>query len=124
MFGRERIDYTTIVFPTDALTLGDIRRSLLPDIVRGEWPISASLTDVKGIEEAWIEQTLAAEAFRDELGVPPELCDEDREAHVERLNDLYLRMGWSSGMHQTKEIVRRFTDAARQQVRTAKGKPR
>lgn len=80
--------------------------------------------DLPGGDEAWVEQELAREAFRKELRLPTEMGEDDCRASLEMLNTLYTRQGWSSGMHQTEEMVRRFASAATEQARALGGSGR
>ncbi|MEM7398092.1 MAG: hypothetical protein AAF354_04035 [Pseudomonadota bacterium] len=123
MSQNSELDYTKIDFPTDQLTLGQIRRLSPEQCPRGQVAAGTKLDDAVGSLEAWCEHNIAENTYEHELrGMRGPVPDESEGGTLERLDKFYREMGWSSGLHQTKQIIRRFSEAVRQQAREARGR--
>ena len=123
---REQLDYSKINFPTDRLTVGQLRRMDKAAFPHGgiESRVrTARLEDAKGLYHAWVEHHAAECVFGKAAGRgdhPSDLV----ECVIEELNEFYVEMGWSSGAHQTTQLVNRFLDAARSQARKIQARGR
>lgn len=118
-----QFDPTGIKFPSDAITLGQMRarepslfRPPVLDRLRA-WEIDAIVT------HRW-ELRLAEKAFAEVLGLPNPLPNDDRRSIVEMLNRGYKLFGVSSGIQQTWQLVRDFESAAAEQARGIAGRSR
>ncbi|MCA9281077.1 MAG: hypothetical protein H6812_10655 [Phycisphaeraceae bacterium] len=114
-------DPTGIPFPSDAITLGQMR-AREPDNFR---PGNLDRIDAKGIDaiatHRW-ELRLAEKAFAEVLSLPNPLPYDDRRNIVEMLNRAYKLFGVSSGIQQTWQLVRSFEGAAAEQARQISGR--
>lgn len=116
-----KLDQSKIDFPTDKVTLAQMRR-LSPEffdsgaMVYWENELPGVLTTHQ------IEQELAAKAFARAAGTPrPSLC-RPRELLIDLLHGGYQELGLSTGKQQTKQLVRRFEDAAVAQAVATRGR--
>jgi hypothetical protein len=113
-------DISQVAFPTDRLTLGDIRKRQ-PHLFTGLFGASEPryhLSDLQIFATLSVERVLAKRAFAAAAGLPdPHPLGSSsamftRQEGVWMLNDDYKRYGLTAGLHQTREMVRRFEAAA------------
>lgn len=114
------LDLSAIFFPTDSVTIGHMRR-LKPELFRRLTDVS--LFDLGLAGAIAVETTLAEKAFVRAIPAP-DLNEESREELIEMLNVDYCEWGLSSGLNQTRELVRTFEIAAAAQARTPRGRAR
>lgn len=123
--GQAVCDLEAIDFPTDRITLKHIRQlnpGLFADLM-GE----VDFDSIDAFTAHKYERVLAENAFAQALGLEPPHKDFERFEPLESLDSDYQRYGLSTGIHQTRELIRSFeSEAARQarrfQGRTAGGK--
>jgi len=123
---EQGFDSRQITFPLDNVTWGDIRRAkinadeelrqaiTLQELPSGEAVVSAHTFELE----------LAISAYHEGLGRGPVMSKAQRRQTIELIEDVYLQYGLSTGRHQTEELVRSFTDAARAQGEAIRGRPR
>lgn len=118
------IDYTSIRFPSDQLTIGAIRRihpedfdvDGHPDGLRGEQPESPGALLEQMI---WNERVLARytyEAAKGRYGLLE--CDgpADRQLLIEELSGYYLHFQLASGPQHALQLIRDIEEQARAQA--------
>lgn len=117
-----RFDPKGIKFPTDAITLGRMRAED-PAIftIRGMGKAVASEIDALLVHN--VELQIADRAFELALGRPEPMGD-TRQDQIRMLNQAYKEYGLSSGMHQTRQLVRDIEAAAVEQAKQYKGQGR
>jgi len=71
-----------------------------------------------------LELELAQSAFNAARGAGQVLSREDREAYEWTVHTSYQYYGISRGEQESRELIRRFTDAARRQGESARGRAR
>lgn len=108
------IDLSTISFPTDQITFGQLRKrfpnQFTMDAVQSNEP--AKIIPVSALH---LEMTLAKKAYAAAAGLPDPHPDDDRRMSIIMLNEDYCRFGISAGLQQTRRMVSEFeTEAARQ----------
>lgn len=107
-----RLDVQSIDFPTDRLTLGQLRR-LQSELWES---IDGNLAEVEAISLFDLERTLANKAFALALGIPDPHPEEEWRDAVLMLDRGYQKHGLSTGPHQTQLLVRDFERAAAAQA--------
>jgi hypothetical protein len=111
---RNQLDLGKISFPSDALTIGMIRKALPdlflqddPDFFKDEF----GSVEVSGILRS--ERILAQRAFASALGRPdPYLEEPSRQEMIESLAESYKLFGLASGQQHTNQLVRAFENEA------------
>lgn len=116
------LDASTIDLPSDRVTVGQIRRRQ-PYLFTSEG-YRQSLLDIDVIAIADVEVALAAKVFAATLKLPDPRPHDDPRDLVDILNTSYREWGLSSGMQQTKQLVREFQEAAVRQAKALRGKSR
>ncbi len=107
-------DLSSIEFPTDRITLGQMRRLEPGLMTSGREMANQHLINADAICTMAIEQRLAKQAWAQAIGMPGVDRLDEREDDLAHLNEIYTMYGLSSGENQTQEMVRRFeTEAAR-----------
>jgi hypothetical protein len=118
------LDLMKIAFPTDSLTIGELRRLMPNRFSRG----NLGRTDLLDIEVGGVlgvEIDLAKRAFYKALGIPePDPDWEPRAALIDILDDGYKRLGLSTGRNKTRELARAIERAAIEQAEGLKGRRR
>ena len=118
-----QIDLSAIALPSDHLTLGQLRRRQPTIFDRFRVPrISADL--LEALATVHLENTVARRAFAAACAQPDPHPEEDRGELLRLLNDEYCRYGISSGLQQTRELVRALEAAAVRQAKVARGQVR
>jgi hypothetical protein len=125
-FPGTQLDLTKIAFPTDRLTVKDLRRYCPTafDLPAGE----GHLYDVEGLFDRVsletvlgavldAERQLAHRAYCKARGMPPPQQLSDQEGLVESLTADYAAMGLSSGPRHAEQLIRSFEEAAAKQAR-------
>jgi hypothetical protein len=118
-----RFDPTGIKFPSDAITLGQMR-AREPGLFRPPALDRLGATGIDAIATHRWELRLAEKAFAEVLGLPNPIPNDDRRSVVEMLNRAYKLFGVSSGIQQTWQLVRDFESAAAEQARGIAGRSR
>lgn len=121
------VDYTSISFPSDRVTMADVRRA---------HPERFDVEDGDAFERTgddptftlglvvYLERLLARAAYESSLGKPGNVIGQrgmDRADCVEELTKFYATYGVANGSHQTEELVR---DIESQAAAQAAGRPR
>lgn len=114
---RPRLDVVQIKFPTDAITLGQMRdkeseRFATDDFVSGH---------LQALSTRAIEYVLAEKAFAAALGLPDPVGHWHRAFIVELLGDAYREYGLSAGPHEDEQLARRIEGQAVEQAQRLKG---
>jgi hypothetical protein len=104
-----------IAFPTDAITLGVMRRRE-PHLFTQRGLDEDSPAHCDAMSTLWIELRVAEKAFAKSAGLPDPDPDTPRTALVQDLDKAYVEYGLSTGMAQTRELVRGFEAAAAEQA--------
>lgn len=108
-----QVDYKAIDFPSNRLTVADIRRVVGSE--RGELRVAS--WDSVVADAVMLEQYYAQEAFDRARGRPdPESWGEPFEHKVEMLADAYAQLGLARGVRDTTEKLRRIEAQAASQV--------
>lgn len=113
-------DPTMIAFPTDAITIGQMRANepgFLDDL--NERP--GNIAGMEPLATHHLELWLANKAYAAAGGLPEPMPQVDREETIELLDHAYVKFGLSTGMATTREMVRMVEQAAAAQ---AKGRAR
>lgn len=118
-----RFDPTGIKFPSDAITLGQMR-AREPNLFRPPVLDQLGATGIDALATHRWELRLAEKAFAEVLGLPNPLEGDDRRSVVEMLNRAFKLFGVSSGIQQTWQLVRDFESAAAEQAREIAGRSR
>lgn len=118
-----RFDPTGIKFPSDAITLGQIRVQE-PNLFCPHVLDRLHADEIDAVATHRWELRLAEKAFAEVLGLPNPLPRDDRRGVVQMLNEAYKQYGISSGMHQTRQLVRDIEAAAVEQARKYQGRDR
>lgn len=123
-----RIDHAAIRYPSDKVTVGQLR-ARQPELLNGLSgpPFTSKPISVLDIVATMaLEQKLAEKAF----ATAARLADPDpdplagRGEIIDMLNEDYCRYGISSGLRQTREHVRAFEGAAANQAKAPRGASR
>lgn len=121
------LDLKTMLFPSDRVTISLQRRDQ-PDLFSEK-----GLFGPRGFDHAVVmnilatmdsERILARKAFAAAAGQVDPCPDDDRLELITLLNDDYVRLGISSGIHQTRLLVRDFETIAARQVTADRGRSR
>ncbi len=115
-----RLNLTVIDFPSDRITFGQIRR-YEPDLLDEGNILKSDLSALDVIAIHYIEQNWARKVFAKAAGLPDPEPGMARQDTVDELNRAYKEYGISSGLNETRELVRRFESAAAAQGRAAGG---
>jgi hypothetical protein len=114
-----RLRLALLQFPTDALTIGDLRRAQ-PKLFSEEGLFRdfdiGPIYSLDAITFMRSERILAQKAFAVAAGLPDPWPKEDRGVEIEDLNRYYVQMGLSHGLRETGQMVRAFEKAAAQQA--------
>lgn len=117
---KPRLNHTAIAYPMDQVTLGDMRRQ--------EPILFNRIIDFSDGNDALtvhaIEQRVAEKAFAKRLGLPDPYPTYffNRYDMIAALNDGYKPYGISTGIHQTRQLVRDIEAAAILQADQFKGR--
>jgi hypothetical protein len=114
-----RVDFGTINFPTDSITLGTIRRHE-PDMFTMDG-IGGATSNVQAIATLFHEEILAEKTFAVAIGRIDPHPDMPRPFLVRLLDGAYRAYGISSGPKQSVELVRGIERQASEQARAMKG---
>lgn len=110
------LDVTTIEFPSDRLTVRDMRR-MDSHLFAGLRPLSdVDAFDITALAMCSWEHLLAHKEFARQLGLPDPDPKTSRAEIVEILAADYEAHGLSTGTHASKELVGRIVSAARAQA--------
>jgi len=115
------LDVTKMSFPTDALTVGQLRRRQ-PNLFVTEGRAKAHLSDLEVIPTLAIEMSLAEKTFCRAMSQPDPCPGDTRAMLVQMLNEDYCRLEISSGLHQTRQLARAIESAAVKQAFATTGR--
>lgn len=106
--GRAQIDYGKLSFPSDALTIGMIRKAV-PELFAQDDPEffqdGFASVEVSGMLHS--ERILAHRAFASAAGRPDPYPDEaGRQEMIKMLAESYKLFGLASGRQHTEQLVR------------------
>lgn len=119
-----KLQLALLQFPTDALTIADLRRRDQPKLFEESLFRSydnSPATSMNVLTFMLSERILAQKAFAAAAGLPDPWPDENRRDEISDLNGYYVAMGLSKGLEQTKQMVRAFERTAAQQVGPSRG---
>lgn len=110
-------DVSSIAFPSDAITLGQMRKQE-PGLFTDNALQSTKLLDCDAVATHWWERVLAENAIARAAGRSLPHPDVDR-THVvnDLLHEAYEMYGLSKGIHETGQMVQRFEQDAVRQVK-------
>jgi hypothetical protein len=111
------LDLSRISFPTDRITLGQLRREE-PAVFTSSHLLEGHLTDIGALSTLHVEITLAEKAFAKAAGRPDPHRDDNRRELIRLLDHDYRAYGMSAGLRSTQELVRAFESLAAKQGRT------
>jgi hypothetical protein len=114
------IDFTRLWFPTDAITIGDLRKKF-PFAFEGVDPDYFNEGDDNMSALVECERTVAQWAFDKALGRPTPSADEWRDQE-EGLEITYTEMELAKGAKHAEQLVRDLKEAAAAQAREYLGK--
>jgi len=112
------IEYSTLSFPSDRLTFAEIRKveaELLAEDDPGGW----HLADLEIIPAHLFERVLANKAFAQAIGQPDPHPDDNRLDLILGLHEAYVRYGISSGLQQSRQLIRQLETEAANQAKAA-----
>lgn len=110
-----RLDPSCMAFPSDSITLGAMRKNEAELFTR-KGLRSGSHALAQPLALYSIELRLAERSFVRTLGCRSRLTTEDTRRDIGVVNDAYKRFGLSSGLNETKELVRAIELEAAQQA--------
>lgn len=112
------LDHSRIDYPCDRMTLGEIRRGDPAAFPHGNLCHGSSIGGSNPLLFARYEQSRARRVYEDEQGIGSfDSTLEEEEDVLRALNDHYVKMGWSSGLEESREMLQRVEVAAREQGR-------
>jgi hypothetical protein len=117
------LDLAKIDFPTDAVTLGQLRRRK-PELLTRDGLTEADLRDLEIAGTIDAEITLAEKAFLKTLGQPYPDPGDTRGVLFRMLNQDYCELGLSTGPNQTRQLMRAIESAAVEQAKGIIGRRR
>ncbi len=117
------IDFSRLVYPTDRLTIGQLR-VVEPDLFARDDVLEFEKTwnDAEPMAGLLLEREIAHKAFAAALGLPEPHDRESRDELVEMLGGFYGRFGLSSGPKHTAELVRSIESQAVDQAKQFLGR--
>jgi hypothetical protein len=111
-----KLDFTSIPFPTDQLTIGDMRKED-PDLFHGGYDsLSAPASHINALATCHIEHKLACRAYVKALGQSDPYPLHPRQDDVDALVDSYRKYGLSRGKNESLQLIERIESAARSQA--------
>lgn len=122
-------DLSTITFPLDALTWGQIRRRAECDppvgpLTEQDLERHNAADSLEVVSGHVFELKLAQSAFNEAYGSGEVLSRDEREVCEWTVHTSYLLYGITRGEHESLEMIRRFMDEARRQGEAVRGKAR
>lgn len=115
------LDISKIPLPSDAITFKQIRESHPEIFDSNKSYFKAHSSDLDIVCVFDLEQACAKKAFADACGFDDPDPLKPREAIVEMLDTAYREYGLSSGLKQSRELIRRFEKLAFEAGRSVKG---
>ena len=114
------LNRSAIEFPSDRITIGEIR-ARQPEFFTGHLS-KHQLLDLVPMCMVDLENVLAERAFAATLRAPdPHQQDSDSRQLAHDLDSYYREWGISNGPEQSKELIRRFQQAAVSQAKAIRG---
>ncbi|HEV3304494.1 MAG TPA: hypothetical protein VG055_32890 [Planctomycetaceae bacterium] len=121
-FRRQELapNLATLGFPSDRVTLGQLRRRQ-PTIFDQNSKFRIPAGSLEILATVHLENVVARRAFAAECNLADLFPNEDRRELIHLLDAEYRRYGISSGIHQTRQLLRELEAAARKQGREQSG---
>jgi hypothetical protein len=116
-------DPAAIVFPSDAITLGQMRRHD-PEVFTFDRLTDAHADSIDAVATHGLELVLAERSYARAAGLSDPHPGDNRSETISMLNDAYKEYGLSTGMQQTRQLVREFEAQAARQAENLRGRPR
>ncbi len=116
-------DPAAIAFPSDAITLGRMRRHD-PEVFTFDRLTDARADSIDAVATHGLELALAESAFARAAGVSDPHDQHWQKEYRSLLNDAYKEYGLSTGMQQTRQLVRDFEEQAARQAENLRGPSR
>ena len=117
-------DFSSIEFPSDRITLGQIRRMESETMTSNRRLIERHPSNIEAINACRMEHILARKAWATTVG----LADPDpsylRREEVDNLSHIYRRYGIAGGKRETNELIRRFEAEVERVARLSTGEGR
>jgi len=113
------IDFEEITFPSDGISFREIRK-VEAGLLGGHDPGGRLLAELEVVPAHLLERILASKAFAAALGQADPFPDDDRLVLILTLNDTYCRYGISSGLQQSRQLVRRLEADAMAQAKASR----
>jgi hypothetical protein len=110
----------TLAFPSDRVTLGQLRRRQ-PTIFDQASKFRIPAGSLEILATIHLENIVARRAFAAECNLADPSPTEDRRELIRLLDADYRRYGISSGIQQTRQLLRELESAARKQGREQLG---
>jgi hypothetical protein len=117
-------DPAAITFPSDAITLGQMRRHDPEAFSSFSRLMNARADEIDAIGTHGMELVLAESAFARAAGVSDPHAQHWQEEYRSLLNDAYKEYGLSTGIQQTRQLVREFEAQAARQAENLRGRSR
>lgn len=116
-----RIDLVRIRFPTDSITIGDIKR--VEPHVFADWECKHWDSQTRAVGTRLWEHALADQAFCRALGMAPVTLKSSRALILDVLGEGYRAYGLSSGEFEDEELARSIeTQAIAQAMEYMRGR--
>lgn len=117
-------DPTAIAFPSGAITLDQMRRHDPEAFSTFSRLMDARADDIDAIGTHCMELALAESAFARAAGISDPHHQHWQKEYRSLLNDAYKEYGLSTGMQQTRQLVRDFEAQAIRQAEKVRGRSR
>ncbi len=114
------LNLATLGFPSDRVTVGQLRRRQ-PTIFDQSSAFRIPAGSLEILATVHLENVVARRAFAAECNLADPFPSEDRRELIRLLDAEYQRYGISSGIHQTRQLLRELEAAARKQGREQLG---
>jgi len=119
------LDWSKIEFPSDRITVAQLRKDQPQLLEDAETAIEYRMTDLNVLATIASERELAQRAFAAAMGrADPIPAMMSRSQKIDLLNDDYVRYGISKGLQQTRLLVRELETAAKRQAKEWLGRQR
>jgi hypothetical protein len=111
-----RLDLSKVRFPTDRLTIGQLRAEQ-PDIYTSKNLRGRASVDANVFATMITEIEFAETAFAKAVGLPAPYPNESQPERISWLNVDYKRYGISTGAQATRQLAREIEKAAVEQAK-------
>lgn len=117
-------DPAAIALPSDAITLGQMRRHDPEAFSTFSRLMDARADEIDAIGTHCMDLVLAESAFARAAGISDPHHQHWQKEYRSLLNDAYKEYGLSTGMQQTRQLVRDFEAQAIRQAEKVRGRTR